>query len=65
MRSSKDIIEIDLDGTYGYATSFLEEAFGGLAREFSVEEVTSRIRFISTEEPELVDRIRSYITAAK
>ena len=28
-----DIVEVDLDGTLGYGSSFLEEAFGGLIRE--------------------------------
>jgi hypothetical protein len=27
-------IKIDLDGTFGYGTSFLEEVFGGLARKY-------------------------------
>lgn len=30
---NNDQLTVILDGGYGYATSFLEEAFGGLARE--------------------------------
>ena len=30
--SSGDVVEVDLDGTMGYGSSFLEEAFGGLVR---------------------------------
>ena len=28
-----DLVEVNLDGTLGYGSSFLEEAFGGLIRE--------------------------------
>lgn len=30
--NSEDFVEVDLDGTMGYGSSFLEEAFGGLVR---------------------------------
>ena len=56
-----NLIEINLDGTEGYATSFLEESFGGLARKYSSDEVLSKILFISFEEPNLIDEIKSYI----
>ena len=32
----KGDVEVDLDGTLGYGSSFLEEAFGGLVREHSM-----------------------------
>src|SRR5450631_780570 len=56
---------IDLDGTEGYATSFLESAFGGLARKFPPEEVLSRITFKSDDEPYLVDEIKKYVQEAR
>lgn len=56
---------IDLDGTEGYATSFLESTFGGLARKFPTEEVLSRITFKSDDEPSLVDEIRKYVREAR
>lgn len=56
-------IVIDLDGTDGYATSFLEEAFGGLARIFGKKVVLARLSFISNEEPELIEEILGYINA--
>jgi hypothetical protein len=36
-------LTVDLDGAVGYASSFLEEAFGGLVRErgFSSQEVAA------------------------
>lgn len=33
---------IDLDGGYGYATTFLEEAFGGLIRKLKEEKIEYR-----------------------
>ena len=55
---------IDLDNTEGYATSFLEEAFGGLARLFSPEVVLTTLIFKCFDEPLLDDEIRMYITEA-
>jgi len=62
--NSDERIEIDLDGTAGYSTSFLEEAFGGLARLFGSESCLSRFTFKSEEEPLLVDEILEYIRDA-
>lgn len=55
---------VNLDGTQGYATSFLEEAFGGLAREFGPEKVLSHLSFISNEEEYLKSEIDGYIRNA-
>ena len=60
--SCKKLIVI-LDGGYGYAPSFLEEAFGGLAREIKDRRIAD-IEIISTEEPKLIDDIKEYITKA-
>lgn len=59
--ASNEPITINLDGTCGFAASFLEEAFGGLARRFSKSEVKRRIEFISDEEPHLIKEILNYI----
>lgn len=58
-------LEIDLDGTAGYGTSFLEEAFGGLIRHhgLTAEQVRS-IKFVSKEEPYLLEDIEEYIQDA-
>jgi hypothetical protein len=56
---------IDLDGTYGYATSFLEEAFGGLARHFSEDNIKKILTFKSEDEPPLLKDISDYIDSAK
>ena len=57
-------LTIDLDGTEGYATSFLESAFGGLAREFGPEKVLNVISFKSDDEPYLIREIKRYIADA-
>lgn len=62
---AKQTLTIDLDGTLGYGTSFLEEVFGGLAREFTVDDVLNNIKIISHEEEYLIDDIREYIKDAK
>jgi hypothetical protein len=58
---------VDLDGTAGYATSFLEEAFGGLVREEGVDGATllALLKIKSNEEPYLEDDIRRYILDAQ
>ena len=62
--NSNEKIIIEMDGGYGYPTSFLEEAFGGLARKFSPESVTKKLDFISEDEPALVDEVKGYILDA-
>jgi hypothetical protein len=57
-------LSVDLDGTAGYATSFLEEAFGGLARQFGSDEILRRIEFITEDEPYLEEDITTYIKEA-
>lgn len=58
-------LEIDLDGGFGYGSSFLEESFGGLIRlGFSAKMIHDKIVFKSDEEPGLIMRIRKYINEA-
>jgi hypothetical protein len=44
-------IKIDLDGTLGYGSSFLEEAFGGLVRvhNFTAETLRKQLSFKSSD----------------
>jgi hypothetical protein len=60
-------LEIDLDGTAGYGTSFLEEAFGGLVRDdgFDGERLLNLMTLKSDEEPYLKDDIIGYIRDAQ
>ena len=55
---------IDFDGSYGYPTSFLEEAFGGLARIYNAKNVLEKLDFKSDEEPSLIEEVKRYITNA-
>ncbi|HBZ67570.1 MAG TPA: hypothetical protein DEO70_12100 [Bacteroidales bacterium] len=50
-------IEINLDGPDGYASSFLDEAFGNLVFDFGKEDVKNRVTIISNEEPEWIEMI--------
>lgn len=56
---------VNLDGTFGYGTSFLEETFGGLVRENRTIKVSDYVEIISDEEPYLVDDINKYIRDAE
>ena len=56
-----ETLEIDLDGTYGYPSSFLEESFGGLARKYGKQSVKNKIKVISNDDPLQICRIQEYI----
>ncbi len=62
---NKKII-VDLDGTDGYGTSFLEESFGGLIRNDKIDynEIIKRLEIISNEEEYLKDDIYEYLKDA-
>ncbi|MHA4737779.1 STAS-like domain-containing protein [Dyadobacter sp. MSC1_007] len=57
---------VDLDGTAGYGTSFLEESFGGLIREdkLDYEQIIKHIVLSSFEEEYLKDDIAEYLRDA-
>ena len=59
-------LKIDLDGGYGYGSSFLEEAFGGLIRELdkNYNQALYLIEIKSVYEPSLIDDISKYINEA-
>ena len=58
---------IDLDGTAGYGTSFLEETFGGLIREngLKYEDIVSHIEIKSVDEDYLIEDIQQYLKDAR
>lgn len=47
LKSDGSTVEVDLDGTMGYGSSFLEEAFGGLVREhrFDLKTLNKCLKF--------------------
>lgn len=60
------ILAVDLDGTAGYGTSFLEEAFGGLIRDgITIEQIKNHLDFVSLEDPSYIDEINEYISDAQ
>ena len=53
---------VDLDGAkYDYPVAFLEEAFGGLAREFGVEPLKIALQVKSELDPDLISEIEELI----
>jgi len=62
LKDTNEKLIINLDGTEGYATSFLDQAFGQLAKEYGKEVVLNRIEFISMAEPFLIEEIKSYMS---
>lgn len=63
MLASTERLTVDLDGTDGYGSSFLEEAFGGLVRlrGYTPKELRARLHFIAEEDDSLIDEIWGYI----
>lgn len=60
-------IVVDLDGTSGYGSSFLDEAFGGLVfhEGFSRDEVLRRVGIKSDEDATYADEVLEAITLAE
>lgn len=58
--------EVNLDGTAGYGTSFLEESFGGLIRihGLSHKRILELMTIISFEEDYLIDDVNEYLKDA-
>lgn len=57
--NAKTKIIVNLDGVDGYASSFLDEAFGNLVYDFSDKVVRNILTIVSTEEPEWESMIMS------
>lgn len=63
----KGTVLVDLDGTTGFGSSFLDEAFGGLIRSdhWQKDQLLRRLQFRSTLDPSYVDEIMDSINKAK
>lgn len=59
-------LEINLDGTAGLGTSFLEESFGGLIREDRIpyQILLKTLKFVSLENPDYIEEINQYMKEA-
>jgi hypothetical protein len=61
----KQQVEIELDGTAGYGSSFLEEAFGGAVREAHLSlQQAEHLLVLKSSDDSLVEEIKGYIIAA-
>jgi hypothetical protein len=63
--SNNEKLEINFDGCYGYATSFLEEAFGGLVRELQVFNILNNIEIVSYDDLSIMELIEEYVKEAE
>jgi hypothetical protein len=66
LKESDEEICVNLDGTMGYGSSFLEEAFGGLVRENIPESTVLKLvgNIVSKEDPSLIDEVSTYVNDA-
>lgn len=61
-----DDVTVELDGTVGYGSSFLEEAFGGVVRSLNLPAgAIQKHLTILTSDPSLRDEIFEYIKDAE
>ena len=67
LRSKPGRIVVVLDGTSGYGSSFLDEAFGGLVRteKFDRNQVLNRLELVSRLDPTYDDEIIDSIKRAE
>ncbi len=56
---------IDFDGCFGFGTSFIEEAFGGLVRKHNKRGILNNIIIISQEDETIPDNIKKYVEEAE
>ena len=54
LKSGSKLI-VDMDGTFGYATSFISASFGVLSKNFSSEKVLNILDIKSDEDPEILN----------
>lgn len=57
--NENSVLIVNLDGVDGYASSFLDEAFGNLVFDFGESLIRSNLQIISCEEPEWKEMILS------
>ncbi|MCB0744003.1 MAG: STAS-like domain-containing protein [Ignavibacteriae bacterium] len=62
-KNQKVKLKIILDGSNGYTTSFLNEAFRLLGKEFGSDFVWENLVIISNEVPKYVERIKKGVYA--
>lgn len=63
---SNDFVVVDLDGTTGFGSSFLDEAFGGLIRNegFTLNELNRRLEIKSLQDETYVELVNESLRQA-
>lgn len=56
-----DKVTVVLDGTMGYGSGWLKEAFGKLTKDFTIKELESILTIVSKEDPSLAVEAWMYI----
>ena len=59
-----DKVIVEMDGTVGYAASFLEESFGGAVHELGLETVRTRLELRITEDDNLPFAVKDFMEKA-
>lgn len=54
-------LKVILDGTEGYPSSFLNEAFSLLGNEFGADEVWQRLIIVSDEVPKFITKVKNAV----
>lgn len=62
---STEKLIINFDNCFGFATSFLEEAFGGLVRIHKKRNILDHIIIESNDDETIPDLIQAYVLAAE
>lgn len=60
-----EILEINFDDCVAFATSFLEEAFGGLVRKYNKKDVMKKIKIVSNDDESIPFLIERYVKDAE
>ena len=58
-------LTVNFDGCYGFATSFLEESFGGMVREFKEKGLMDIVDIVSNDDVSIQGLIYSYVKKAE
>lgn len=62
---SEKSIEIDATGVVtSFSPSFLDECFGSLAKEYGIDEFNRKIKFFSSDNPSLTEKMMYYVRRA-
>lgn len=62
--NNNEKLTINMDNCYGFAASFLEEAFGGLARDLKDKNIMKNIDIVCNDEPGIIERINGFVANA-